>query len=248
MRLLFVECGDSRLSGLVSALAGQQKPKPDMISTVNIHMERANIPEFKKMLRDLSPDVMIINPPSAPSDKFLGLVKEVARQTEISSGRCLLVSSVEVLGDAQNRTELAVPLPYSDIGILLLGAENLLLGSTSRSFVLRFPYSTESSLFQSWLSCANPQESLEADIKDKMITLACPDDMAKVILTRLETGWYGLYHPTPADALPISEILNIQDPDRDKRIPDYTLQSRTKWFDMRPSRKVWAEAWDKRYR
>lgn len=245
MRLLLVECGESKLCSIISVLAGQQKPKPEMISTVNINMEKVNIPEFKKMLRDLASDTIIINPPSSPADKFNELVKEAARQTEISSGRDLLVSSVEVLGDAFARTEVAIPLPFSKMGIFLHGAENTLLGSQWRSYVIRFPYSEESKQVKLWLDWADPKRLARPENQDAIVNLVCLEDMAKVILTRLETGWYGLYHATPNDQVTIYELLEIDAKYRN-RLPERTLDSKYIW-DMKPSREVWAHLYTKRY-
>jgi hypothetical protein len=245
MRLLIVECGESKLPVVLSTQANQMKPRPEVISTVNLNMEKINIPEFKGLLRDLAPDTIVLNPPGSPADKFPELVKEVARQVEISSGRVLFRSSVEVLGDAYSRTEVAIPLPYSEMGVFLHGAENSLLGSTSRSYVMRFPYTIESEEVSAWLEWADPQKLTQPDNKDAIVNLVDLEDMAKVILTRIQMGWYGLYHATPNDQVTVYELLEVDAKYRDK-LPDHTLDSRYIW-DMKSSKEVWAQLYAKRY-
>ena len=122
MRLLIIECGDSKLSSAISVVAASLRPKPNMVSTMNLHLNRMNFPEFKHMLYHLALDTIALNPPSDVAEcvGWAAVVNEVARHSEVTSGRVLFVSSFEVLGDSYQRMEDAIEMPESDYGMFLI--------------------------------------------------------------------------------------------------------------------------------
>lgn len=229
MKLLIIEVGKSKLPAAISAAASKMIPKPESISTMNIVLEKFNVPEFKNMLFHLSPDIIILDPPDEIDNnwndlKWTALVREVIRHVEVLTARVVLVSSVDILGDAQLRTETAVELPYGDRAIMLLSAETMIQEGTSRYYLMRFPDTTEDSSIRGWAG-THPEEYCGAN---ETFTLISLEDMASSIIDKVQTGWFGKYHVSPNDFLTLSDLVEI-DWDKSKKIPDYSLLSRYNW-------------------
>jgi hypothetical protein len=213
VRLLIIECGNSKLPTAISLAAQALKPKPEMVSVMNLHMEKLNIPEFKHMLYHLAPDSIILNPPAEPisGQVWSDLVREVLRHSEVMSGKVLLISSFEVLGDSYQRNEDAVEMPVSDYGVFLQCVETQFETSPTH-FIMRLPY-------------------FEVPKDPQYFTLISLEDAAKALLDKLETGRYGKYHVTPNDKLFHDELeTNLVAKEAfGFRIPERSLYSKYNW-------------------
>lgn len=212
MKLLIIECGTSKLPEAIKEAAGKLIPKPESISTMNITLATLNVPELKNMLFHLAPNVIILDPPTEVAhnwndSRWTGLLKEVIRHNEIMSGKLVLVSSVEVLGDAQPRTESVIPMPESDRALMLHSAEMIIEANTSRHYIMRFPHLA-------------PPKGVES------FTLITLDGIASTILSQVETGWFGKYHVSPNDFIMIYTHLTGKE---NIKVPDHTLLSRHTW-------------------
>lgn len=234
MRLLIIECGTSQLAGSIADQANKLRPKPAMISTMNVVLPQFNAPEFKRTLFYLAPDVIILDPPTEVPDagKWESLVKETIRHTDIVSGRLVFVSSVEVLGDAQLRTEAATEMPYSDIGVFLQAAETVIREQLSSHYILRFPYTEEHEKVKGWL-----QHSSSSVHDNEMFTLALINEMAATIMDKVQSGWFGTYHVTPNDMVLLSNLLGTTC-NETIRVPNRSLFSKHAWKLMH-SEAVW---------
>ena len=235
VKILTIEAGDSKLPLFISAAAAKMKPKPEAISTMTIDLERFNVPAFKKDIFHLAPDTIILDPPHWEPNliKWGALLAETLRHVDISNGRLILVSSVDVLGDAQLRTEGAVETPFSDRGVFLQSSEALIESSTSRHYIMWFPYTTESTFARAWTSEIKPVIGNNNEI----FTLINLEDMADSILGQAETGWFGKFHITPNDFLTLYDLIKMQW-SQTKRIPDHSLASKYNW-KVAKSKDVW---------
>lgn len=250
MRLLIVECGNSKLPIAITTKASSLRPKPEMISTMNVNVEKLNVPEFKNMLNHLYPDVVIINPPEAPTTNsaWAQLLIDIARHVEVVTGRVLFVSSVEVLGDTHKRTEDGVEMPYSDLGTFLFASEGALSKRTSRCYIIRFPYTEESAQVKQWIHWADPNQigwapSASDDVTFNLVTL---EDMATVIVNRIQSGWYGKFHAAPVDTLLLSKLLTHAEFPGTSKVPNRTLISKSAW-NMTSSELIWEGLLSKEY-
>lgn len=222
MRLLIVETGISTLPAAIKKIAEKLHPKPDMVSIMNLHLERLNISEFKHMLYHLAPDTIILNPPDETPglNNWGNLLKEVIRHVSVTSGRLLFVSSFEVLGDSHQRTEDAIEMPLSNLGTFLFRAETMVQEGTARHYIIRLPYITEDKRILAWLHG-------DTDYKDQWFNLITIEDAAKAIVARIQTGLYGKYHITPNDRLSLSDLVDCGV--SETRILDKTLSSKYAW-------------------
>lgn len=238
MRLLIIECGESKLSSEITAVAGELKPKPIMISTMNVSLDRLKLAEFKRMLYHSAPDTIVVNPPDVEPEpnqnNWTALLNETLRYIGVTSGRLLFISSVEVLGDAYQRTEDAVAMPASDYGIFLHTSEMLVEESTPCHYILRLPYTAENKEVLAWI--AEPGNAAEV-FGDQWFTLITLKDIAKVIVERIQTGLYGKYHASPNDRLALSDLVATQIPQI--RILDRSLSSKYTW-PIQSSAQTWA--------
>jgi dTDP-4-dehydrorhamnose reductase len=236
MKLLIIECGTSKLPGAISAEVAKLKPKPESVSTMNITLERFNVPEFKNMLFHLSPDIIILDPPTTIEDdwsdlKWTALIKEVVRHNEMMSGRLVFVSSVAVLGDAQLRTEACTVMPSHAWATMLHAAEMLIEATTSRHYIMRFPDTMEDPGMRT-----RAQGTFIVGANESF-TLIGLQDMAAAIVEKMQTGWFGKYHVTPNDYITLSDLVEF-DWDKTKQVPNYSLMSKYDW-KVAKSRAVW---------
>ena len=252
MRLLIIDCSAGVLAPAIAEAAGKLRPKPEAISTMSVCLERLQLPEAKRMMQHLYMDHLIVIPPASiehpaateHSNLFNNLLREVTRQVSITSGKICLVSSVEVIGDATQRTEAAIGMAYSDIGILLESAEGLIRITTDRHFILRFPYFTTNMLIGDWIGKANPSlQSVAWARRDIKFGLCHVEDVVKIIVEQLQTGWFGTFNVTPNDYLQLSKLMNVQEGGRPE---DMTLMSRYSW-QMTPSQKLWDKLMKEHY-
>lgn len=252
MRLLIIECGSSSLPAELTTVVSKQRPKAEMISTMNLSMEKINIPEFKRMLIHLMPDHIVLLPPERITENptFVQVLREVTRQVEMMTGRVLFVSSVDVLGDAPLRTESANEVPYSDIGCFLGAAEATIEQGTSRHYIMRFPYTVESAEFKQWLSWANPNTIpfMPAPADNKTVTFARVSDIAETIAHQIQTGWFGKFHATPNDSVLLSSLISNDHWDTHTRVADRSLASKHTWRSMSPSQAIWIEEFEAEYK
>lgn len=242
MKLLIIECGNSKLSAAVEHQAKLLNPKPEFVSSMTLDMERVNIPEVKRMLQHLAPDTIVLNPPSIVPDErvFNALVKEIARAVSILNGRLLFISSVEVLGDATTRSEAGVSLPHTEVGTFLLMAETQIESATSRYYILRIPYTTENLAVPEWISWTKSIYGNEwRPNKDTWITLATIEDIAKIVLEKIQTGWFGRYHVTPGDQILLSNLIEAPW-NKTGRPIDRSITSRYSWT-MKSTKAIWAQ-------
>jgi hypothetical protein len=112
-------------------------------------------------------------------------------------------------------------MPITDRGTMLQTTESLLEATTSRYYITRFPYTTEDYRVSAWVN-GHPQPE-----EDEVFTLTTLDDMAREILTIVDTGWFGKFHITPNDSLCLSGVHPDMQTDPDRRVPDRSLKSRT---------------------
>lgn len=229
MRLLIIECGDSKLAAAINVAAATIKPRPEMVGTMNLNMDRLNVPEFKHMLYHLAPDSIILNPPQevVTYPSWVQLLRECVRHTQVTSGKLMFVSSFEALGDTYQRTEDAVELPTSEYGMFLQPTETEIENCPS-AFIVRLPYTTESKVVLKWIKAVSGTFDGRDIIKDnQLFTLISIEDAAKAMLDRLQTGLYGKYHITPGDRLALSDLVEMEVPQ--SRIPDRSLLSKYRW-------------------
>lgn len=234
MRLLIIECSNSKLPAAITLAAGKMIPKPEMISTMNIDLSRFNVPEFKSMLNHLAPDTIVLNPPTIVPDnnKWVALVQEALRNSNIMSGRLFFISNSEALGDSENRTEGTIEMPYSDIGTFIHMSETMIESYTSRHYIVRFPYTIEHPLVHKWV-----YDKPDPDT-NQQFTLISLSDIAQSIIDMIQTGWFGKFHVTPNDFLVLSHVTDLEW-DRSKKITNYgVLISRQTW-KVATSREVW---------
>ena len=238
MRLLIIECGNSKLSVEISKFVQLIKPKPELVSTMTLNMERLNVPEFKHTLYQLAPDIIVFNPPTEPigSQAWSNLIREIVRHTEVSSGKIVFVSSVDVLGDSYQRTEDAVEMPVDDYGNFLQCAETQ-IETTPRHFIIRLPYTTENKQVLSWVLPSINGEGATIMKDNQFFTLISIEEAAKEIAGRIQTGLYGKYHITPSDRIALSDLVEMEA--LKSRIPDRSLFSKYKW-SVQPSVVTWS--------
>jgi hypothetical protein len=236
MKILIIECGSSKLPTAITTAASKMIPKPEGISVMNIALERFNISEFKHMLFHLAPDAIILDPPSDihiswSEQNWYLLLQETIRHVNMLSSKLVFVSSVEVLGDTIPRTETTVVLPYSDEGLMLYSTETMIESRTSRYYIMRFPNTVENSSVRRW---AASQKMVGANESFTLINL---EDMAKSIIDKIQTGWFGKYHVTPNDYLTLSDLIQLEW-DTTKQTPNYGLMSKYTW-KVAKTREVW---------
>jgi hypothetical protein len=89
-----------------------------------------------------------------------------------------------------------------------------------------------------WVKWVNSQVGNEwTPNKDGFITLANIEDIAKITLERVQTGWFGKYHVTPNDHILLSDVIKAPWNER-RKIPFWDLQSRYNW-KMEPTKAIW---------
>jgi dTDP-4-dehydrorhamnose reductase len=233
MKLLIIEAGTSKLPSIIVHQAGFLRPSIENTTVMNIDVHRLNIPAFKHTLSNLIPDVVILHPPYLDDtkevpDKWTQLVLEIARHTEMLYGKLLLISSVDVLGDSQIRNEDAITMPFNANGELLQRTEHFIEQRTWRHYIMRFPFTIEDPMILRLMKEVKECKYLRRkdDMKFNLIGL---EDMARIILERVQLGWYGKYHPTTQDVLETREVCNRDDIDENSRTPDRTLTSKHDW-------------------
>jgi len=211
MRILIISEANSLLPAALEAEAKKLKPQPEDIQTLTLDMKHIRFPELKIILNHQAPDVIILNPPAEPTNEaiFGQLIKELTRYSSIMSAKIMLISSVEVLGDTTPRSEVAIPLPNSEMGTFLRMAETRLESETSRYYIFRLPYTLESPRVKEWLSWTEPaKDPAWPPRPDTIITLASMPEVAPIILERIQSGWYGKYHVTPNDSVSIKYLIS----------------------------------------
>ena len=235
MKLLTIECGDSKLPSAITLAADKIKPKPQANISMNVDVERFSVPAFKNELFHWAPDIIVLDPPAWEPNlmKWGALLAETIRHTTVVSGRLVFVSGVDVLGDSQLRTEGAIAMPFTDRGEFLHTSEMLIETSLSSHYIMRFPNTIED---YSIRGKAGPHTPLYRGANERF-TIINLEDMAKCIIEKAQTGWYGKYHVTPNDSLILSEVINLEY-DKTKRIPDYSLASKYDW-PVSKSKDVW---------
>lgn len=246
MRLLIIECGSSKIAAAITAVAMTLRPKADMVSTMNLDLERFQAAEFKHMLYHLAPDTIILNPPDfvVVSPNWATLLKEITRHAEVTSGRVLFISSVEVLGDSYQRTEDAVEMPHSELGMFLQPSETEIENGTPRHYIIRLPYTVENKQVLSWVDSTYSSDGREVIKDNQLFTLITLEDAAKAIVDRIQTGLYGKFHITPNDQLALSDLVAMEVPQT--KIPNQTLRSKYHW-NSTPSEVVWDELYKEKY-
>lgn len=236
MRLLIIQCAGSILTNTIKTEADKLIPKPEAISSMVLNLPKLNLPEFKYMLVHLQPDTVIIDPPRGSgytqAESFKAMLIETIRQAKVNNGRIALISSVLAIGDSQLRAEGAVEFPFDPYGMLLHESEMLLEKELVHHYILRFPHIIGQYPTNIW---SNLSFSINTD---RVVNFCCVEDMAKIIMAKVQTGWYGKYHVTPNDELLLSQlgkkVNNLGKPLND------SLMSRYSW-QMRSSHDLWHE-------
>lgn len=246
MRIIIIECGTSLLPAALEAEAKKLHPEPS-IETLTVNLKYIKFPEFKMTLNHQAPDVIILNPPAEPANEavFGQLIKELTRYSSIMSAKILLVSSVEVLGNTTPRSEVAIPLPNSEMGTFLRMAETRLQSETSRYYIFRLPFTLESPRVKEWLSWTEPAENPAWPPRpDTKVTLVSMPEVAPIILDRIQSGWYGLYHVTPNDLVPVRYLITGVTFDAIGKVADASLLSKYSW-PLSRTQDVW-QKWTKK--
>lgn len=238
MRLLIIECGNSKLPAAITTVALAMRPKPELVSTMTVTVDRLQPAEFKYMVYHLTPDTIILNPSDQveTSPNWIYILRELVRHTQVTGGKLLFVSSVEVLGDVYQRTEDAIEMPCSEYGMFLQPSETEIEESPSH-FIVRLPYTTENKKVLEWVKSASQSDGREVIHDNQLFTLISIPDAAKAIIDRIETGLYGKYHVTPGDKLALSNLVALEIPTT--RIPDQSLLSKYRW-QVEPSGVTWS--------
>ena len=240
MRILIIECGTSLLPLALEAEAKKLKPQPE-VASMGVNLKYIKFPEFKVALNHQAPDVIILDPPAEPSNEatFGQLIKELTRYSSIMSAKIMLISSVEVLGDTTPRSEVAIPLPNSEMGTFLRMAETRLETETSRYYIFRLPYTLESPRVKEWLSWTEPAEDPAWPPRpDTLVTFASISEVAPIILDRIQSGWYGKYHVTPNDVVSIRFLLSDVAFSTIGKVTDNSLASKYTWA-LSPTAYTW---------
>ena len=240
LRFHVVDCtGGGKLSKTLLEQANKLNPKAETVSMMALSMDKVNVPEVKRMLNHLTPDTLVVIPPAKPSGPaFMSVLREAVRQTEMVSGRIVLVSSYEAIGDASNRSEATIPFASDEYGDALYAAEVLVQTNTGRGYIMRFPHFTDSPFVKEAVDIATKVTFIDG-LKDVEFTLCDNEDVARLILAQVQTGWFGLYHVTPNDRLLLSKVSGHDT--GDKRVPDHSLSSKYTW-KMKSSQELWKRA------
>lgn len=250
MRLLILQCGIGSMPAALSEAAAKMRPKPAVISTMTLDLSRVNIPEMKHMFNHLAPDTIVVLPPkiAEPTSNFQIVLTEVIRQVNIQSGRVMLVSSVEAIGDATQRTEVGVSMAYSEMGSFLLMAETQIEANTSRHYIVRLPLTKEDATLNEWLEVADPNARLlvPSPIQNAAFNLVDIHEVAEQLMQRLESGWFGRFHMSPNDTAILSELLVNYDWKEEERVPERTLMSKYTW-KLTPSEDLWDRWLEEKY-
>ena len=248
MKILIISEANSLLPAALEAEAKELKPQPEDIQTLTLDMKHIRFPELKIILNHQAPDVIILNPPAEPTNEavFGQLIKELTRYSSIMSAKIMLISSVEVLGDTTPpRSEVAIPLPNSEMGTFLRMAETRLESETSRYYIFRLPYTLESPRVKEWLSWTEPAEDPAWPPRpDTIVTLASIPEVAPIILERIQSGWYGKYHVTPNNCVAIKYLISGVTFNQIGRVADRSLFSKYAW-PLSLTQDVWAK-WTKK--
>jgi hypothetical protein len=226
--------------------AAKLYPKPE-IDTLTLNLKYVKFPELKLVLNQQAPDVIILNPPAEPANEavFGQLIKELTRYSSIMSAKIMLMSSVEVLGDTTPRSEVAIPLPNSEMGTFLRMAETRLETETSRYYIFRLPYTLESPRVKEWLSWTEPAEDPSWPPRpDTVVTFASIPEVAPIVLERIQSGWYGKYHVTPNDSVSIRYLISGVTFSTIGKVTDNSLASKYTWA-LSPTPYTWFK-WTKK--
>jgi dTDP-4-dehydrorhamnose reductase len=252
VKLLTINCGIGTLDSELALAASKQKPKLEAFTSLNVNLVAFNKPALKNTLSQTVADVIVIIPNRFDegvlfwNSNFHELVKEVAKSAETFSGRVALVSSVKVLGDAATRTEITREMPMGSYGVYLKQAEEMIASTTPRHYIFRLPHTIEDPEVLDWLD-RDYMDWLNRDYHDtaavnfaqhenQLFTIARLDELAKIILLRVDSGWYGRYHLSPNDCVQLFDLVDRQWDGQ--RVPDRSLLSSYTW-GLTPSGIVW---------
>lgn len=245
MKLLIINCGFKYLPDAIHDAVSKGSAANGSIYMMTINLAKFNRAMFKKTLMDFSPTTIILIPPECPT--WLGILDELTLQLEdlllevtraisIFSGKLILISSVDVLGDATSRTENSVITPYSVYGDYLYIAETQIQGYAN--IILRIPLlTTNDDVLELVKKSIYRNTNENSDIPNCLITLADPKEIAKVVDRYvLESGTRGIKHITPNDSIELAQLIECN---KEGRTIDSSLGTSYKLEKLSTSMELW---------